>query len=68
MPKCQNGTLIKCEKSMKIFIEYLNKSRNFIIQNLDDEFLLVKDNEVSYLLDEVSKMQDKNTYIPIQIL
>ena len=68
MPKIQIGVLIKCEKTVKIFIKTLNQGKDFIIKDLDDYHLLVKENSLSFIQEEVYKMQDENAYTPIEIL
>lgn len=68
MPKIQIGVLIKCEKTIKIFIKNLNQGKDFIIKDLDDYHLLVKETSLSYIQEEVFKMQDENAYTPIEIL
>jgi hypothetical protein len=68
MPKIQIGVLIKCEKTIKIFIKNLNQGKDFIIKDLDDFHLLVKESSLSYIQEEVFKMQDENAYTPIEIL
>lgn len=62
MPKLSTGTLIKCDKSIKIFLCSSENTKKSIIQVLDDNNLLVKDSDVEYLKEIIFKMQDKNTY------
>lgn len=68
MPKIQFGVLIRCEKTIKIFIKTLNSGKDFIIKDLDDHHLLVKENAITFIQEEVYKMQDENAYTPIEIL
>ena len=68
MPKCQHTLLIKCEKTIKMFIKNLNLGKDFIIKDLDDNHLLVKDNFLSYIQEEVFKMQDENAYSQFEIV
>jgi hypothetical protein len=68
MPKYKPGILIKCEKTIKIFILSLNPGRDFVIKDLDDYHIMIKDTALTYIQDEVFKMQDKNAYNPIEIL
>ena len=64
MPKMLPGSLIKTDKSVRIFIKNLNSGgKNFILRDLDDTNLFVKENEVQYIHDEVYKMQDRNSYV-----
>lgn len=60
MPRFKNGSLIKCEKSIRIYLENLNKNREFILQVLDDNHLLIKDTEVKYIMDKLSELQNDN--------
>lgn len=68
MPKCQHAILIKCEKTIKIFIKNLNLGKDFIIKDLDDTHLLIKENFLSFIQDEVFKMQDENAYSQFEIV
>jgi hypothetical protein len=63
MPKMLQGTLITSDKSIRIFIKNLTlNNKNFILKDLDENSLFVKDSEVGYINEEVYKMQDKNAY------
>lgn len=68
MPKIQYGVLIKCEKTIKIFIKNLNQGKDFIIKDLDDFHLLVKETAITLIQEEVYKMQDENAYKPLEII
>ncbi len=68
MPKYQTGVLIKCDKTIKIFIKNLNQGKDFIIKDLDEFHLVVKENAIQLIQEEVFKMQDRNAYNPIEIL
>jgi len=68
MPKIQFGVLIKCEKTIKLFIKNLNIGKDFIIKELDEYHLLVKETSINMIQEEVYKMQDENAYTPIEIL
>lgn len=61
MVKAVKGTLVKCDASIKaILVDIDNKRRNeFIIEDLDDEHILVKDTKISelkHLLHSVGKL------------
>lgn len=68
MPKSNFGILIKCEKTIKIFIKQLNQGKDFIIMDLDENHLFIQEKFLNYIKDEVYKMQDKNAYNPIEII
>ena len=68
MPKVQPGVLIKCERTIKIYIKSLNVGKDFIIKDLDEYHLLIKENYLAYIQEEVYKMQDENAYTPIEII
>jgi hypothetical protein len=68
MPKCQTGTLIKCEKTVKIYILSLDKAKEFLLKDLVANHLMVRENSLNYIQEEVYRMQDKNAYNPIEIL
>jgi len=64
MPKMLTGALIKTDKSVRIYIKNLNNGgKNFILKDLDENNLFVKESEVPYIQEEVYKMQDKNSYV-----
>lgn len=56
------GSLIKCTKSNKMFIEYLDsKSKEkFIICDLDETHLVIKDEYVEEIKKQIYAMQDEN--------
>jgi len=68
MPKSKIGILIKCEKTIKIYIKQLNQGKDFIIMDLDENHLLVQEKFIQFIKDEVYKMQDKNAYNPIEVI
>jgi hypothetical protein len=68
MPKIQYGILIKCEPTVKIYIKNLFPGKDFIIKDLDDTHLMVKESFLPLIQEEVYKMQDKNAYNPIEIV
>jgi hypothetical protein len=68
MPKIQYGVLIKCEKTIKIFIKNISQGKDYIIKDLDDYHLLVKESAIGIIQEEVYKMQDKNAYNPIEVI
>jgi hypothetical protein len=68
MPKMKTGILIKCEKTIKIYILSLERSKEFLIKDIDEYHLMIKENYLPYVEEEVYKMQDKNAYNPIEIL
>jgi hypothetical protein len=64
MPKMLPGVLIKTDKSVRIYIKNLNSGgKNFILKDLDENNLFVKESEVAYIQEEVYKMQDRNSYV-----
>ncbi len=67
MPKSRNGILLKCEKTIKIFIKQLNIGRDFIIMDIDENHLFINEKYLNFVKDEVYKMQDKNAYNKIEI-
>lgn len=68
MPKTRTGVLIQCEKTIKMFIQMLDKKEKIILLDLDDCHLLVDEKKLLYIQEEVYKMQDKNSYEEIQIV
>lgn len=64
MPKMLPGVLIKTDKSVRIYIKNLNSGgKNFILKDLDENNLFVKESDVPYIQEEVYKMQDRNSYV-----
>lgn len=68
MPKIQYGVLIKCEPTIKVYIKNLNTGKDFIIKDLDENHLMIKESYLTLIQEEVYKMQDKNAYNPIEII
>ena len=64
MPKMLPGSLIKTDKSIRIFIKNLNNSngKNFILKDLDETNLFVKESEVQNINEKVYEMQDNYSY------
>lgn len=60
MPRYKNGSLIKCEKSIRIYLERLPRSSEFILEVLDDSYLLIKDSEIKYVLEKIADLQNEN--------
>jgi len=64
MPKIRDrGSLIKCSKANKTFIRHLNSiaREEFIMCELDDNHLVIKDSYVDYVKNELYAMQDENS-------
>ena len=58
MLTCREGTLVECDPSIKAIINRINEQHNhdFIIEDIDDEHVLVKNNkhdELKQLLKDV---------------
>lgn len=68
MPKYNYGQLITCEKTIAIFLINSERTKGSIIKVLDDNHLLVKDNDVEIIKEEIYKMQDTLTEVPIDKL
>jgi hypothetical protein len=59
-PGTKYGYYIKCEKSIVVYLEILNKTKNFIEVKLDDNNLLIKESEIEYVKKEINDLLDKN--------
>lgn len=68
MPKFYYGVLIKCEKTIKMFIKNLDKDKTIIIKDLDDNHLVIDEKKLEYVQEEVYKMQDENAYNPLEVI
>jgi hypothetical protein len=68
MPKVQNGVLIKCEKTIKIYIKNISQGKDWILKDIDELHLFVKESAINSIQEEVFKMQDKNAYNPIEVV
>ena len=66
MPKFRQGTLIKSDKSIILFIKNLDKNEEdkIIIQEWDENHLFINSNKLSYVQEKIYKMQDSFTYNP----
>lgn len=68
MPKSNIGILIKCEKTIKVFIKQKCQGKDIILMDLDDNHLLIREDKLAYIKKEVYEMQDNNAYNPIEII
>ena len=68
MPKLSVGILIKCEKTIKLFIKNLDKDNTIILKDLDDHHLLIEERKLAYVQQMVYQMQDDNSYKEIQVI
>jgi len=66
MPRFIQGTLIKSDKSIILFIKNLDKNEEdkIIIQELDENHLFINSHKLSYVQEKIYKMQDSFTYNP----
>ncbi len=67
MPKISYGCLISCEKTISLFIQNLDREIPIILKILDDTHLLIKPDKLSYVQEEVYKMQDENVNKEIKV-
>lgn len=69
MPKIGHGIFITCEKTIKMFIKNLNNQNGnkIILEELDDTHIIIDEKYLGIVQDEVYKMQDKNSFNPIQV-
>ena len=68
MPKLSVGILIKCEKTIKLFIKNFDKDNTIILKDLDDHHLLIEERKLAYVQQMVYQMQDDNSYKEIQVI
>ena len=68
MPKLSVGILIKCEKTIKLFIKNLDKDNTIILKDLDDHHLPIEERKLAYVQQMVYQMQDDNSYKEIQVI
>lgn len=47
MPKLSFGILIKCEKTIKLYIQNLDKDNTIILKDLDEHHLLIEEKKLS---------------------
>lgn len=67
MVTASSGTLLTCDVPTRQFLIWLNKQTKgeaFIIRELDDTHLLVKDNYVDFVVQQVKAFNNKNVYTP----
>jgi len=64
MPRAIRGVLVQCDPSIKsIIVKIDNEDHAFIVEELDDQTLVVKENMMSILkmkLDEILKETQNN--------
>ena len=60
MPKFKNGCLIKCEKSIRIYLQSLDRAKEIIVQELDENHLIIKESEVKYVKEKLAELQNDN--------
>ncbi|KAK3945990.1 RNA polymerase II transcription factor B subunit 5 [Diplogelasinospora grovesii] len=64
MPRAIRGVLIECEPAIKSIIVHLDsKNNDFIIEDLDEQHLVIKENMV-FLLKQKLEERLKETYRP----
>jgi len=66
MVNATHGILLTCDKSLKQYLLFLNKTHHFIIRDLDDTHLLVDNSVLTFLQDKLDELNDENTYVPIK--
>lgn len=71
MVTCEPGVLVECDVPIMQFLLWLDDKqastgRRFIIANLDDTHLFVKDDAVSLIRTELNKLFEENQYSCIQ--
>ncbi|KAK2068398.1 hypothetical protein P8C59_003037 [Phyllachora maydis] len=67
MPRAIRGVLIECEAAIKSIIVWLDRdAHDFIIEDLDDTHLVVKENMVALLKQKLDERL-KDTYAPDQL-
>ena len=72
MSHAKRGVLVVCKGSMAEYIKHIDKKRqeeagtgfagSFIIQNLDDHHLWIKEDVVDLIKEKVEQLQAENTY------
>lgn len=70
MVNCMPGVLVACDIPIKQFLLYLEDKQDpglrFIIANLDDTHLLVKQDAVALIRRELDKLFEENQYTFVQ--
>ncbi|WIA14222.1 hypothetical protein OEZ86_012737 [Tetradesmus obliquus] len=69
MVNATSGALLTCDVPTKEFLVWLNNQnkatkRAFIIKELDDTHLLVKEDMVEFVQEQVKAFNNKNVYTP----
>jgi TFIIH basal transcription factor complex TTD-A subunit len=67
MVTCEPGVLVSCDIPVKQFLLWLDDQQDgvgtrFIITDLDDTHLFVKEDAISLLRDELNKLYEENQY------
>ena len=60
MPRSVSGLLIKCDKTIRMFLENLDRSKEIILYKLDENHILIRENEEKYVREKIEELQNEN--------
>lgn len=62
MVKAVTGVLLECDTTVKQIVLNLNKTSNFVIEDLDETHLFIDAKAVTQLQYELDRILDENSY------
>jgi TFIIH basal transcription factor complex TTD-A subunit len=60
------GILVECDPAIKQFILHLDQVHSFVLKDLDETHLMVDASVGTLIEEELDKLADKNTFVPIE--
>lgn len=66
MPTASKGVLVRCDPSIRALILQIDSTRRgIVLQELDNNHLMIKQDMVQFVKDELNRLLSKNIYDPI---
>ncbi|KZV62248.1 nucleotide excision repair TFIIH subunit [Peniophora sp. CONT] len=56
------GVLLTCDSAVKQILLFLNRQTSFILEDLDDYHVLIKENMEVWVRNQLEQELEKNTY------
>ena len=59
MPKRNGGIFFKCEKSIKKFIDKMNKDEHIILKDIDENCCIISRSKIQSVLEKIELLQNQ---------
>ncbi|KAJ1459418.1 TFIIH subunit TTDA/Tfb5 [Pelagophyceae sp. CCMP2097] len=59
----RRGVVFSCDVPTREFVLFLNETKHFVIEQLDEKHLLIDPSFVTFVEDELSKAFEKNVFV-----